>query len=159
MNQEYTWVHVYVPVMGSLGFGNFRLMRLGPDSLTVQPNGKVKVSIPAPQGMKEDLIAVYSINADGTKTLLESTIENGYVVFYTDHFSLYAIVKKEKSAAGDSGGDKPDKKAAKESGKSAVPKTGPSEPFLLWQLLPLAAAAAIALLMVSRRRKEGGEPA
>jgi len=140
--------------------GSFRLYDitlLGTDGSTIQPNGKVKVSIPVPEGMKEDLIAVYSINADGTKTLLESTIENGYVVFYTDHFSLYAIV--EKSAAGDSGGDKPDKKAAKESGKSAVPKTGPSEPFLLWQLLPLAAAAAIALLMVSRRRKERGKPA
>ncbi len=107
--------------------------------------------------MKEKLIAVYSINADGTKTLLESTIENGYVVFYTDHFSLYAIV--EKSAAGDSGGDKPDKKAVKESGKSAVPKTGTNEPSLLWQLLPLAAAAVIALLMANRRRKERRKPA
>jgi hypothetical protein len=107
--------------------------------------------------MKEDLIAVYSINEDGSKTLIESSVENGYVVFYTDHFSLYAIV--EKSAAGDrpDNGDKPDKKTVKESGGSAVPETGTNEPSLLWQMLPFAAAAVIALLMASRRRKERGK--
>jgi len=141
--------------------GSFRLYDitlLGTDGSTIQPNGKVKVSIPVPEGMKEDLIAVYGINADGTKTLLESSVENGYVVFYTGHFSLYAIVEKS-SAAGDADGGKPDKKAVKESGKSAVPETGSNDPSLLWRLLPLAAAAAMALLMASRRRKEGGKPA
>ncbi len=147
------------PALKGIG-GKFQLYDitlLGPNGSAIQPNGKVKVSIPLPEGMKEDLIAVYSINEDGSKTLIESSVENGYVVFYTDHFSLYAIV--EKSAAGDrpDNGDKPDKKTVKESGGSAVPETGTNEPSLLWQMLPFAAAAVIALLMASRRRKERGK--
>ena len=77
-------------------FALYDITLYGPDDATVQPNGTVKVSIPVPEGMNEDLIALYRINEDGTKTLIECTVEEGYVVFYTNHFSLYAVVEKEE---------------------------------------------------------------
>lgn len=58
----------------------------------VQPNGKVTVSIPLP----EDWETAYAYRVEGdTKTLLQSTIKNGKVVFTTDHFSVYMITAEK----------------------------------------------------------------
>ena len=48
---------------------------------------------------------MYYIDNNGNKTLLESKVENGYVVFETDHFSVYAIV--DESSKIEKPADKP----------------------------------------------------
>ena len=58
----------------------------------VQPSGKVTVRIPIPDGMKGDTCCVYRQESDGTWTILSAHIEGNYLVFETDHFSLYGIV-------------------------------------------------------------------
>lgn len=58
----------------------------------VQPNGKVIVHIPIPDGMKKDTCNVYRQESNGTWTLLTAHIEDNYLVFETDHFSLYGVV-------------------------------------------------------------------
>jgi hypothetical protein len=65
----------------------------------VQPNGTVKVKIPftVEEGRS---YKVYRVNDDGTLTNMEATCEEGYLVFATDHFSLYAIVEETEHTHG-----------------------------------------------------------
>lgn len=62
--------------------------------ITKLSNGNFKVYIPIDEETaKKTLVAVY-IKEDGTKEEHEITIENGYAVFETNHFSTYAITEK-----------------------------------------------------------------
>ena len=63
----------------------------------VQPNGKVTVKLPVPNGYSSSFVAVYYISALGVKTRLDSKVENGYVIFETDHFSEYVIVDESSA--------------------------------------------------------------
>lgn len=63
----------------------------------IQPNGKVKVSIPVPSGFEASKIVVYRVADDGTKTKLDANVKDGYVVFETDHFSNYVVAEKATS--------------------------------------------------------------
>lgn len=60
----------------------------------IQPNGKVKISIPVPEGFDTSNITVYRVAEDGTKTEYEVTVSNGYIVFEADHFSNYVVAEK-----------------------------------------------------------------
>ncbi len=62
------------------------------DDKNVQPNGKVKVHVPIPEGMNGSTSKIYRQEADGSWTVLNAKVEGDYLVFETDHFSLYAIV-------------------------------------------------------------------
>lgn len=62
----------------------------------VQPNGKVKVMIPVPEGMKGDTCNVYRQEANGSWTILSAHKEENFIVFETEHFSLYAVVGSAK---------------------------------------------------------------
>ncbi len=62
------------------------------DGEKVQPNGKVTIKIPLPEGYNPNSVKVFFIDDNGNKTKLDSTYENGYIIFETDHFSEYAIV-------------------------------------------------------------------
>ena len=66
------------------------------NNATIQPNGKVKVSIPVPAGYDTSKIVVYRVAEDGTKTEYKTTIKDGFITFETDHFSNY-VVAEEKS--------------------------------------------------------------
>ncbi|MCD8026677.1 MAG: dockerin type I repeat-containing protein, partial [Clostridiales bacterium] len=51
---------------------------------------------------------VYRIEDDGTKTDMNAVYEDGYMVFTTDHFSMYALVSESESKGaliGDANGD------------------------------------------------------
>lgn len=58
----------------------------------VQPNGKVTVHIPIPEGMKGDTCIVYRKTENNTWEIINAHVSGNYLVFETDHFSLYAIV-------------------------------------------------------------------
>ena len=64
------------------------------DGASVQPNGKVAVTLPAPHGMEDyDRFQVVCIADDCTVTECETKVNaDGSVTFITDHFSVYAIV-------------------------------------------------------------------
>lgn len=62
------------------------------DDKLVQPNGKVRVHIPIPAGMKGSTCKIYRQEPDESWTILDAHIEGNYLVFETDHFSLYAII-------------------------------------------------------------------
>ena len=62
------------------------------DGEKVQPKGYVTVKLPIPEGFNADSTVVYYVDDSGNKTKLESTTENGYIVFETNHFSEYVLV-------------------------------------------------------------------
>ena len=62
------------------------------DDKLVQLNGKVRVHIPIPAGMKGSTCKIYRQEPDESWTILDAHIEGNYLVFETDHFSLYAII-------------------------------------------------------------------
>lgn len=62
------------------------------DGKKVQPDGTVTVKLPLPEGFNAETTAVYYVDDNGNKTKLESKVENGFVVFETDHFSEYVLV-------------------------------------------------------------------
>lgn len=61
---------------------------------TIQPNGKVKISIPIPEGFDIEKLVVYRI-VDSEKIKYDVNIEKidgkDYATFETDHFSLYTL--------------------------------------------------------------------
>ena len=71
------------------------------DGEKVQPNGKVTVRIPIPDGFDASRLAVCYVNAETKQvTKLPMEIIDGYVVFQTDHFSYYAIIELSDSPTG-----------------------------------------------------------
>ena len=77
------------------------------NGVETQPEGKVEVSIPVPENMKHlarnGRIKVYRIEEDGTRTEMQVKVQNGLLIFNTDHFSLYVIMGDEM--LGDVDGD------------------------------------------------------
>ena len=65
----------------------------------IQPNGAVTVKIPVPESWGADVpeayvLKAYRVEADSTNTDMNAVYENGYVVFTTDHFSTYVILRE-----------------------------------------------------------------
>jgi LPXTG-motif cell wall-anchored protein len=65
------------------------------DNIKIQPNGKVKVKIKIPDNLINSTgLDIVHISDDGRVTPMNATVEDGYLVFITTHFSDYAIVGK-----------------------------------------------------------------
>ena len=73
----------------------------------VQPTGEVTVKIPVPDTLDGEQCAVYREEADGTYTDMNAVYQNGYMVFTTDHFSVYILTTEESTSVslGDVNGD------------------------------------------------------
>ncbi len=64
------------------------------DGEKVQPDGKVTVRIPLPEGFgTENIFVCYVDSVNGNVTSIPTTVENGYVIFTAEHFSHYAIIE------------------------------------------------------------------
>ncbi|MCR4805906.1 MAG: leucine-rich repeat protein [Clostridia bacterium] len=59
---------------------------------TVQPSGLVKITLPVPDGLDPATCVVWRQEEDGTWTALATWLEEGFLVFETDHFSRYAVM-------------------------------------------------------------------
>lgn len=68
------------------------------NGVKIQPDGKVKISIPVPTNFNESKLVAYRIEDNGTKIefKVEVKILNNikYAQFETDHFSNYALAEK-----------------------------------------------------------------
>lgn len=95
--------------------------------------GKIKVMIPIPAGMSGNLHVYWYDPASGTLTDMGATQKDGYLVFYTTHFSAYAVAQLDSSTPVEN------------------PKTGDES----WPMLPLALLGggwATGLFIVSYRK-------
>lgn len=63
------------------------------DDEKIQPNGKVKISIPIPNEFDKENLVVYRIEDDGNKIEYAVTVEGEYAIFETDHFSNYVLAE------------------------------------------------------------------
>lgn len=70
------------------------------ENVTIQPNGKVKISLPIPQGYDKARISVYRVSETGEKVKYSTKISGNYVVFETDHFSNYAVAQEKVDKEG-----------------------------------------------------------
>lgn len=94
----------YQKALTSIGNNGLNLMLfdislLDDSGNKIQPNGNVTFKIPVPNGYDNPI--VYYVANDGTLTKLESVIEDGYIIFTTNHFSLYAIGNASTPVTGD----------------------------------------------------------
>ncbi len=64
----------------------------------IQPAAPVTVKIPVPATMNGADCKVYRQEADGTYTDMQAVYKNGYMVFTTDHFSIYILTVKDLNA-------------------------------------------------------------
>ena len=95
----------YNTVIATLGnkVNKFTLydITLKSNGVKIQPSGKVKISIPVPEGFNKEKLVVYRINEDGTKVKYDIKVETiegkDYATFETDHFSLYTLAMEETS--------------------------------------------------------------
>ena len=70
------------------------------DGVEIQPNGNgIKIMIPLTQLNLRSVknISVKRLNEDGTEKKYTPTKENGYLVFYADHFSIYVISELDEN--------------------------------------------------------------
>ena len=107
------------------------------DGIAVQPNGKVTVSIPVPQGYNGADCKIYRIETDGTKTDMNAKLENGFLVFETDHFSLYAVAQINEG--------------------NGNPKTGDNSTPILYVTLMLVSCGVLFALSIKGRKKTAGK--
>ena len=71
------------------------------DGVKVQPNGKIKVRIPLPQGFGGGNIFVCYVDSEnGEVQKIKATVNGGYVEFEAEHFSEYAVVETVPSVKG-----------------------------------------------------------
>ena len=71
------------------------------DGVKVQPNGKIKVRIPLPQGFGGGNIFVCYVDSENGKVQkIKATVNGGYVEFEAEHFSEYAVVETAPSVKG-----------------------------------------------------------
>ena len=59
--------------------------------ITELPNGKFKVKIPLKDEYKNKELKVYYVADDGSVETYEVTVDNGYAIFETTHFSTYTL--------------------------------------------------------------------
>lgn len=64
----------------------------------IQPKGKVKISIPIPEGFNASSLAIYRLEENGSKTEYKVTVANNYAMFETEHFSTYILGEKSKQS-------------------------------------------------------------
>lgn len=97
-------------------FSFYRLQASDSDGNEVAPNGPVTISLPIPSGYDASKLALYRINADGSKTLIQGTASNGAYTFATRTMANFALV--EKASATDLGSNKVNTNVA--DGKNAI---------------------------------------
>ncbi len=73
----------------------------------VQPNGKIKVSIPIPSGYNTSKLVVYRVTENSEKIEYKPVINGNYVTFETDHFSTYVLAEQTTSNKPNTDNNKP----------------------------------------------------
>lgn len=99
-------------------FSFYKLQASDADGNEIAPNGPVSISLPIPSGYDASKLAVYRINADGSKTLIQGKAENGLYTFTTRAMANFALV--EKACATELGSNKVNTNVA--DGKNAISK-------------------------------------
>lgn len=119
-----------------------------------EPTGTVTVRIPVPIAMRNNAenLKVYHLQ-DGKYVNMNAKFENGYLVFQTDHFSIYIVTAEnladeiaDESESSDSVAA--DSTSTPTDNDNANPSTG-----IAVAAVPVLLAASAAVIIVSRKKK------
>ena len=85
--------HVHAQVSPNMEIKSVYVIELLQNNVKVQPDSMLTVRIKLTEAQKlcSDL-RVYHVDDENNMTLYESTVEDGYIIFNTDHLSYWAIV-------------------------------------------------------------------
>ena len=119
------------------------------NNVKIQPNGKVKISIPIPTDYDKTKLAVYRVADNGEKTPYDVKVEGNYATFETDHFSIYVLAEKETTQNTENT-VKPSTTTTPEHKKDDTPKTGTTAS--IYFIIPVAVISALGI--IAFRRKE-----
>lgn len=114
------------------------------DGAKIQPNGKVKISIPVPTEYNKSNLVVYRVADNGDKTEYAVTVNGDVATFETDHFSTYVLAEKEVAQNTENTNNTTDRK------KDDTPKTGTTAS--IYFMIPVAIISATGI--IAFRRKE-----
>ena len=111
------------------------------------PSGAVVLRIPCSNA---DGYVVYLINADGSKTKLNGSVQDGYFVVRTRSLGLIAVGTANSGGDNDNPGNPGNPGTP---GNPSSPQTGDDSHLDVWMLLMLASGAALIVLTLGRKRR------
>lgn len=115
---------------------------------TVQPNGKMKVSVPLPEKYKGlNNLGVYYIDSNAKAEKLESKIENDCIIFETDHFSTYALVAEKEEATNTPSQPEQQKPTTDN------PKTGDNSSLMMSVLVFVVSGTTLIFLFIRKKKQ------
>lgn len=115
---------------------------------TVQPNGKVEVSIPLPEKYKGlNNLGIYYIDSNAKAEKMESKIENNCITFETDHFSTYALVAEKEEATNTPSQPEQQKPITDN------PKTGDNSSLMMSVLVFAVSGTSLVFLFVRKKKQ------
>lgn len=114
------------------------------NNVKIQPNGKVKISIPIPKDFNKSNLVVYRIAEDGTKTEYTVTINGDNATFETDHFSTYVLAEKTEIA-------KKEQVETTKREKDNTPKTGRID--IINYIGLIAIISAVGIIITNKKAK------
>lgn len=85
---------------GNVKFAAFDIKLQDNNGNSVRPRGQITVKIPVPAGISGSKCRVYYMDGNGKFTDMNATYSNGFVVFSTNHFSMYIVTEAQISSSG-----------------------------------------------------------
>ena len=124
------------------------------NNTNIQPNGKVKISIPIPENFNASKLIAYRFDNDNSKIEYQVTVANGYATFETDHFSIYVL--GERTEVSDKNQDETDENVVG-TNNTKLPQTGEeTNAFAKWLsiAIPLGIFWLVSMLLIDREKKK-----
>ncbi len=94
------------------------------NGVAIQPNGKVKISIPIPSNFDKTKLSIFRIADDGTKIKYDTKVENNVATIETDHFSTYVLAENNIVANNEQNNTISNQEKNKDTTKSTETKKG-----------------------------------
>ena len=116
------------------------------DGAKIQPNGKVKVSIPIPSGYNKERLTIYRVDENGTSTEYKVKVEENYATFETDHFSIYVLAEKKAETTTTT---TPTAPTTNKGEKDNTPKTGTAD--ITKYIVAVAVISAVGIMLLKKK--------
>lgn len=123
------------------------------NGVKIQPNGKVKISIPVPTEYNKANIVVYRVADNGDKTEYAVTVNGDVATFETDHFSTYVLAEKEvaqNTENTDNTENTENTNNTTDRKKDDTPKTGATAS--IYFMIPVTVISAIGIIAFRRKK-------
>lgn len=122
------------------------------DGAKIQPNGKVKVSIPIPKGYDKTKLEIYRVEENGKTIKYDVKVEGNYATFETDHFSIYVLAEKKAETTTTTTPTKPTQEQTKpvnKGEKDNTPKTGITD--ITKYIVAVAIISAVGIIALKKK--------